>query len=70
MGCFYFLLYLLSALNNFDYFTFLKLTKSEQLELLNKIFGAPELVYNNVVKAKIEKAYTLANKRKKVKNEF
>ena len=52
---------------NIDYLTFCKLMANEQRELIQKVFGSPELVFGKVARDELVNAGKLAGERKKTK---
>jgi len=52
---------------NIDYLTFCKLTANEQRELIQKVFGSPELVFGKVAREVLEEFNELVEERKETK---
>jgi len=58
---------LITVFKEIDYLTFCKLPQNEQRELVEKVFGSPELVFGKILRERIEKANKLADKRIRTK---
>jgi len=52
-----------------DYLTYSKLPENEKQELVEKLFGSPELLFGKIFREEIEKGYKIGNKRQKSKQE-
>ena len=50
-----------------DYLTFCKLTANEQRELIEKVFGSPELVFGKVAREELEVFNEFVEERKETK---
>jgi len=57
----------LDVFNGMDYLTFSKLPANEQREIVEKVFGSPELVFGKLYREELVRGNKLAEKRKKTK---
>jgi threonyl-tRNA synthetase len=54
-----------AVLGKINFAMFDKLPRNEQCEIVQQIFGVPELTFNQIARDELVKFKTLANKRKK-----
>jgi hypothetical protein len=57
----------LAEFKDIDFKTFCKLSIKERQEIVEKVFGVPELTFNTIIRDELEKSNKLIEKRLKTK---